>query len=116
MFRRLVHAGLLAGSMLLGPATAHAQKSFVDDALAGETVRLEARLKTEGARSGPARPAQQARRDAEGALARGNPRSALSFALAAVASDPADGQNWLAYARAARGVDPRDWNERYELQ
>ena len=36
-------------------------------------------------------------------------------AAAAVAADPRDPANWLAYVRAARAVEPRDWNERYQL-
>src|SRR5215217_3278489 len=116
MIRRLLQVALVAGALILGGPAAHAQKSFLDESLASDSVRLEAQIKTEAGRSGAARPAEQARRDAEASLARGNPRAALGLALAAVAAEPGDGQNWLIYARAAGAVDPRDWNERYTLQ
>ncbi len=116
MFRRLVRVAVVAGAVLLCASGANAQKSFVDDHLASEAVRLEAQLKTEATRTGADRPGAQARRDAEAALARGNPRGALGSAAAAVAAEPGDGQTWLVYARAAQAVVPRDWNERYSLQ
>jgi hypothetical protein len=115
MLRRMLSVAALVGALTAG-GTAQAQKSFVDETLASEGVRLEAQIKADAARSGAARPAIQARRDAEAALARNDLRAALTLAQAAIAADPADGQNWLVYARAAGAVEPRTWNERYTLQ
>jgi uncharacterized protein YfaS (alpha-2-macroglobulin family) len=116
MFRRLVRVAVFAGAVFAGAPGANAQKSFADDHLASEAVRLEAQLKTEASRTGTDRLGAQARREAEAALARGNPRAALGSAVAAVAAEPGEGQSWLVYARAAQAVVPRDWNERYSLQ
>ena len=116
MFRRLVRVAVFAGAVFAGAPGANAEKSFADDHLASEAVRLEAQLKTEASRTGTDRLSAQARRDAEAALARSNPRAALGSAVAAVAAEPGEGQSWLVYARAAQAVVPRDWNERYSLQ
>lgn len=114
MFRLLTYA-LIAIALSL-PGAAMAQKSFQRDDLASEGVRLEERLKTEAAAFVGGKPAAQLRREAAAALARGGARAALPLASAAVAAEPRDPANWLAYARTARAVEPRDWSERYRLQ
>ncbi|HEU4518286.1 MAG TPA: alpha-2-macroglobulin family protein, partial [Microvirga sp.] len=112
--RALVAAGLGA-ALVLGAPAAMAQKTYQDESLSSDAVRIEAQLKAEGAKLAVARPAAQLRRDALAALARGEAGRAVELATGAVAADPADGANWTVYARAARAAEP-DSRERYVLR
>ena len=114
MMRRLMRAAALAAA-LFGATAAQAQKSFVNDELASDAVRLEEKLKTEGRGAVAGKPAPQLRREAEISLSRGDARRALALATAAVAADPRDPANWLGYARAARAIPPKDYEERTAL-
>src|SRR4051812_44687202 len=114
MMRRLMRAAALAAA-LFGATAAQAQKSFVNDELASDAVRLEEKLKTEGRGAVAGKPAPQLRREAEISLSRGDARRALVLATAAVAADPRDPANWLGYARAARAIPPKDYEERTAL-
>ncbi len=116
MIRRLAQAVLVAVALMTGAPPAEAQKTFSDETLAGETARLEAQFKEAAARLGPARPAPQARSEAESTLAAGNPRGALVHATAAIAAEPKDWRNWISYSRAAMQIDGRNWDERQTLQ
>ena len=116
MLAGFVRALVLAGAVLIGTSAAQAQKSFVRDDLASEAVRLEERVRTEAAAAREARPAAELRREFDLAMNRGDPRRALALATAAAAAEPRVAANWMAYARAANAVNPRDWSERYQLQ
>jgi uncharacterized protein YfaS (alpha-2-macroglobulin family) len=76
------------------------QKSFLRESLASAGVRLETALRTE-AGTAAQKPAAQSRRAGEALIEAEKPVEALLPLTAAVAADPADPQNWLAYARAA---------------
>jgi len=91
------------------------KKSFVREDLASAGVRLEAALKDE-ARGGNRSPAQ-ARREGEALFQSGRAAQALPLLAAALAAEPADPQNWLAYARAADALGNDEqagtYSERY---
>ncbi|HVL71050.1 MAG TPA: hypothetical protein VM434_04105, partial [Beijerinckiaceae bacterium] len=116
MLAGFVRALVLAGAVLIGTSAAQAQKSFVRDDLASEAVRLEERVRTETAAARDVRPAAELRREFDLAMNRGDPRRALALATAAATAEPRVAANWMAYARAANAVNPRDWSERYQLQ
>lgn len=118
MIRSLLRAAFIAAGLMTGMVSAQAQqKSYVQDELASQAVRLEQSLKTEGARFIGGKPAQQLRRDGDIALTRGNARLALNLYAGAIAAEPANPANWTGFARAALAVDPgNDWDERYRLQ
>ena len=115
MIRHLARVTLAAAALLLSGAVGFAQKTYVQESLASDAIRLEAQIKTQAGTPAPGRSAQQYRRDADAAL-RADPRRALAYLTAAIALEPANGSHWLAFARAARAIEPRDWNERYRLQ
>ncbi len=77
------------------------QKTFVNEDLASESVRLEERLRKEGAAIPGARTPADFLREAAGMLQRNNPRAALRPLAGAIAAAPRDPVNWLAYSRAA---------------
>ncbi|MGO4573800.1 alpha-2-macroglobulin [Microvirga sp. 2TAF3] len=110
----MVAASVMAGALA---AQAQAQKTFVNEELASQAVRLEQALKNEGTRNNGGKPAPQLRREGEALLARGNARQALGAFTGAIAVEPGNGANWSGYARAALAVDPgNNWEERYKLQ
>jgi hypothetical protein len=76
-----------------------AQKSFVDEDLASDAIRLEAQVgKDAGALA--QRPPGQLRKDAQQAIARGEYNAALAQLAALLAQEPNDAGAWLAYSRA----------------
>ncbi|MDB5571085.1 MAG: alpha-2-macroglobulin [Hyphomicrobiales bacterium] len=84
---------------------AFAQKAYVREDLAGDAARLEEQVRKDAAAlTGPlaARPAADARRDAEAALQRKDFVSARALLGRAVAASPRDGLAWLDWARATR--------------
>ncbi|WP_430912895.1 MG2 domain-containing protein [Methylobacterium sp. sgz302541] len=113
----LFAAAALAATMLISPASAQApaprpapkaavqspaKKTFLRDGLASEGVRLETSLRSEAAAAGPApKSADAARQAGEALVAAEKVDEALKPLTAAVAADPSDARNWLAYARAA---------------
>jgi alpha-2-macroglobulin len=109
-----IHYVVALAAALLSASPAAAQKTYQPEALAGEGQRLEAQLKGEAGRTTGASAAQM-RREAEAVLAR-DPRRALALATAAIATEPSNAANWLAYVRSAQAVQPADWSERYRLQ
>jgi hypothetical protein len=74
---------------------------------------MEERLKREVSNT---RPAADAVRAGEAALARGDARAALPQANAAVVAEPANAAGWRLMARAANAIEPRDYRERWELR
>ncbi|MGU3538624.1 alpha-2-macroglobulin family protein [Methylobacterium sp. A54F] len=116
---------LLGLGLLVGPAAAQgvptpaarvapAPKSFVREALASAAVRLETALRGEAAQ--PLKPAAQSRRDGEALIAAERAADAIGPLTAAVAADPADPRNWLAYARAADAVGSDDQHGDYQTR
>lgn len=97
-------------------AAAPLPKTFVREALASEAVRLEASLKSES--PGAGKTAAQWRKEAEAAAENEevDNRSALKLHAAAISADPADAQNWLAYARIANEVGTDEEAEDYETR
>jgi len=110
MVRHLLRTALVAvglGAFILA-APVQAQKGFVREDLASQAVHLEQALRTEGAGLTGGKPAPQLRREGEAILARGVAREALKLFTAAIAVEPANPANWMAYARAALAVS-NDW-------
>jgi uncharacterized protein YfaS (alpha-2-macroglobulin family) len=118
MVRTLLLGALVAAGLMTGTLAAQAQqKSYVQEELASQAVRLEQTLKTEGARFIGGKPGAQLRREGDVALSRGGARLALNLYTGAIAAEPANPSSWTGYARAALAVDPgNDWEERYRLQ
>ncbi|WP_082504397.1 alpha-2-macroglobulin [Methylobacterium sp. Leaf111] len=82
-----------------------AAKSFVREDLASDGVRLEATLKAEVGNPRPdTRSAAKARAEGEALVEAEKPADALKPLGLAVASEPGEPANWLAYARAASAV------------
>ncbi len=84
------------------------------DDLASSAQRLEGEFKTE-------RPGEKASAAAgylaeSEALLASDPRLAMEKAIRAISADPAPGTHWLAFARAAIAVPPKDDSERYFLR
>ncbi|MFH6781836.1 MULTISPECIES: alpha-2-macroglobulin family protein [Methylobacterium] len=80
-------------------------KSFVRPALASEAVRLEARLKDEGAAG---KSAAQWRREGEALRAKDETDGALAAFRRAAAAEPAEWRNWYALAEAAGAAENDD--------
>ncbi|WP_420103237.1 MG2 domain-containing protein [Bosea sp. (in: a-proteobacteria)] len=93
---------------------ASAQKAYIRNDLASDGARLEERLKREV--SAANRPVADLLRAGETALARGDARAALPLANAAIVSDPNAAAAWRLMSRAAGGIEPRDYRERWELR
>ena len=91
------------------------RKSYQRETLASEAVRLEAALKAEAAASGPAKSADAARQAGIALVDAEKADEALKPLTAAVAADPGDHRNWLAYARAADAASG-DENKDYAAQ
>ena len=98
--------GLALVSLALFAIGAMAQdrpKSFRDDALASDVIRLEQQLKKDNA-AAPARPISDLAREGAQLVRIGRPRDALAPLGAAVVSTPNDPGLWMAYARAALAI------------
>ncbi|RYE29508.1 MAG: alpha-2-macroglobulin family protein, partial [Hyphomicrobiales bacterium] len=104
----------LALSLTLVAAPAFAQKAYVRNDLLADGQRLEERLKREVAAGN--RSAADAIRAGEIALGRGDARSALPQANAAIVADSSNAAGWRLMARAANAIEPRDYRERWELR
>jgi hypothetical protein len=104
----------LALSLTLAAAPAFAQKAYVRNDLLADGQRLEERLKREVAAGN--RSAADAIRAGEIALGRGDARSALPQANAAIVADSGNAAGWRLMARAANAIEPRDYRERWELR
>jgi hypothetical protein len=86
-----------------------AAKSFVREDLASDGVRLEATLKGEAGTAKPdAKAAAKARAEGEALVEAEKPADALKPLGLAVAGEPGEPANWLAYARAASTVGNDD--------
>ncbi len=110
----LLRLAAFAVALLLASA-AFADKSFVQEELTTDVVRLPASLRKE-AGSLVQRPAAQLVTEALGALSHGDPRHALDLFGAAVAVDDKNAAAWLGYARAAFAIVPRDSYESFTLR
>ncbi|SEG32704.1 alpha-2-macroglobulin family protein [Bosea lathyri] len=110
LFARLA----LVLGLALAASPAFAQKAYVRNDLAADGQRLEERLKREV--SAGTRSAAEALRTGEAALARGDARTALPQANAAVVAEPGNAAGWRLMARAANTIEPRDYRERWELR
>lgn len=100
-------------------AAAHAQtpaKSFNREDLASDGVRLEEQLRKDAGAAAQGKQADALRREAAGLVGRGDARRALGLNGQAIAIDGRDPANWLAFARTALAVDPKDATERWRLQ
>ncbi|TNC14382.1 alpha-2-macroglobulin family protein [Methylobacterium terricola] len=94
-------------------------KSFVRPTLASEAVRLEARVKDEGAadgKPGAAKSAAQWRREAEALRARDETDAALAAFRRAAAAEPADWRGWYALAEAAGGAESDEYEVDQKLK
>ncbi|HRJ68992.1 MAG TPA: alpha-2-macroglobulin [Beijerinckiaceae bacterium] len=105
----------MAVTVLSAPVLAQ-QKSFIREDLASNGIRLEERLKKDGAALASGRPAAQLRQEGMAVLGR-DARRALALFGAAIAAEPKSAASWLAYARAAMAIDPgTNYGERYTLR
>ena len=87
---------ILALSFFAYPAVA--QKSFANEDLASDAVRLEEQVKKDGA-AFSGRPLDQLRKAAQTAIAQGNADYALQVLSSLIALNPKDPAQWNAYAR-----------------
>ena len=94
---------------------AFADKSFVQDDLASDAVRLQATLRKEAGNL-IQRPAAQLASEGLAALARGDARRAMTLLGASIGVDDKNAAAWLGYARAAFKVEPKDGSEKYTLR
>jgi len=104
----------LALCLTFAAAPAFAQKAYVRNDLLADGQRLEERLKREVAAGN--RSAADAIRAGEITLGRGDARSALPQANAAIVADSSNAAGWRLMARAANAIEPRDYRERWELR
>lgn len=116
MLRTLAAVAMLA---LATPAIAQqvppAPKAFTHQGVTREATRYEAQLKAALPAQMQGRRARDVRAAGEKSLA-SDPRAAVRQLTQAAALDPADGETWLALARAQLAVKPEENNsERYEL-
>ncbi len=96
-------------------AQTQSQKAFVRDDLASEAVRLEETFRRESAALA-GRSAAQLRSEGTTVANRGDHRRGLALLAAAIAADPKDPANWLAWSRAAFAAAPQNGSERWQLQ
>ncbi|MBZ6078650.1 alpha-2-macroglobulin family protein [Microvirga puerhi] len=119
MIRHLIRMAVVAGGLFSGAIALQAQqaqKSYVNEELASQAVRLEQSLKKENG-SATDQTGPFLRRSGETMLGRGLSSQAMSAFAAAIAIEPTAFANWAGYARAALAVDPgNDWQEREKLQ
>ncbi len=116
LFARSLAFGLTLLASFIVAGAALAQKSFVNDNLASDAVRLETALRTEGSLLVGGRSLDQLKREAAAFTGRGSPRDALARYTAAIALDAKDFAAWLGFARAAAAIDPQDYRERYTVR
>jgi alpha-2-macroglobulin len=87
---------ILALSFFAHPAAA--QKSFTNEDLASDAVRLEEQVKKDGA-AFSGRPLDQLRKSAQTAISQGNADYALQVLSGLIALNPKDAALWTSYAR-----------------
>ena len=92
-----------------------AAKAFVREDLAAQGAAIEERLKRDIAVSA-GMDATRLLTQGQAALAKNDARSALTVANQAVVAAPNNPAAWRLLAKAAKGISPRDWKERYDLQ
>ncbi|MGB8278715.1 MAG: alpha-2-macroglobulin [Methylovirgula sp.] len=78
---------------------AQAEKTYTNEDLASDGVRLEAQVKEDGAALAD-RPVEQLRKEAQAALAKGDAANALHWLAGLIAANPQDSSAWLAYSQA----------------
>ncbi len=98
------------------PVAAALPRSFNDDDLNSQAIRMEERIKKQFA-SVIGQPVDGFRRDAAQALVRNDARRAMGLARNSIAANSNDAQNWLLLSRSALAVsDAKDYGERYSFQ
>jgi hypothetical protein len=110
---------LIAFFGFAGAAEAAEIKPFARDYLASDAVHLAEDLRKEAASYGgltQGKSADQLRRDAAAAMGRADFKLAEKLAGAAVAANPKDAANWLAFAKLAVSADDAQANNRYDLR
>src|SRR5579884_3134308 len=99
MIVRVLLSFILLAAGALVPAHAQ-QKSYVNEQLASDAVRLEAQVRKD-ADGQPQKPLDQIRRDVVAAAQRNDTAAALRALAQIAAPDTKTAANWLAYARSA---------------
>lgn len=108
-------AGLLGLALMAGTALPQTvQKPFVRDDLAQSGAAIEEKLKRDVSVP-PGADIARLITAGEAALAK-DPRAALPIANQAVVASPSNPAAWRLMAKAAKGITPRDWRERYDMQ
>ncbi len=114
--KRFALAGLFGLSLLVGAVEAQTpQKPFHRDDIGSSGLQIEERLKREVTLPQGAE-ISRLLTAGEAALGRNDARAALPFANQAVLAAPSNPAAWRLMAKAARGIVPRDWRERYDMQ
>ncbi|MCB8822787.1 alpha-2-macroglobulin family protein [Microvirga rosea] len=118
--RHLVRALIVVAGLVSGALPLQAQqplKSYVNEELASQAIRLEQELKKEGTGRASDGTGPVLRRKGEAQLNLGLANQALGFFTSAIAVEPGAFANWSGYVRAALAVDPgNDWQAREKLQ
>lgn len=110
----LVFCLLAIKLMMTLPAIAQsAQKAFIRDDIAISAASMEEKLKRE---IKPGTDATRLLREAMGFLNKKEPRAALPLFNQLVLMQPQSAATWRLIARAARRIEPKDWQERYDMQ
>ncbi|HLW92850.1 MAG TPA: MG2 domain-containing protein, partial [Roseiarcus sp.] len=116
----LLRAFLIMALALVGAAAYAADiKPFTRDFLASDAVRLAETLRKEAANYGAltqGKSPEQLRRETNAATAKGDFKLADKLAAGAVAANPKDAANWLAFARMAVAADDAQADNRYDLR
>ena len=116
-FRQIV-LGIFAAVIFLAGNTVAAlaqQKPFIDEYLAGQTIRLEEKLRKDVVGAIPNFDA--ARKEAEVQLNKNEARKALNPALGALLANSNDPAGWMLTSRATQNItETKDDGEKYRLQ
>jgi len=103
MRKNILMSLLLFVSLLAGAANpAFAQKTYVDEDLSSNAIRLEAQVKKDG-QALAGRALDQLRKEAQFAVAKRDPSGVTRAWSAILLTDLKDSQLWLAYSRALMG-------------
>ncbi len=116
-FRQIVLGIFLAAVCLAGNTTAALaqQKPFLDEYLAGQTIRFEEKLRKDVVGAIPGFDA--ARKEAEAQLNKNEARKALNPAISALLANSNDPTGWMLTSRAAQNItETKDDGEKYRLQ
>lgn len=112
---RLTLAAALLGLGLFGAQAQSPQKPFMRDDLAASGAQIEERLKREVSLPQGA-DGNRLVSAGEALMQKNDARAALPIANQAVLAQPQNAAAWRLLARAAKGITPRDWRERYDMQ